>query len=215
MPQQVVEDVSASGVVTESMIDTPQKATAIILAGGMSQRMKSDKSLLPIDGIPMVEHVHRQLESNFKQILISANDVEKYTFLGSKIVPDKIVGQGPLMGIASALQASEHDLNFVTACDMPEVNMPLVRRMLREADGFDAVIPITEGLLEPLFAVYRKSVADVFLNALAQGKRRIRDAFAECNIRYLDITKAEALKNLNTREDYAEFVSRAHREPGN
>ena len=118
------------------------------------------------------------------------------------------------MGIASALVESEHDLNFVTACDMPEVNMGLVRRMLREADGFDAVVPTAEGQLEPLFAVYRTSVADVFKNALAQGKRKIRAAFDECSVKYLDITETDLLKNLNTREEYSEFVARLDQKPG-
>jgi len=189
-------------------------AAVIILAGGMSQRMKSDKSMLPIEGIPMVEHIHGQLGAHFKQTLVSANDVEKYAFLGSKVVPDKTPGLGPLMGIMSALVASEHDLNFVTACDMPEIDMALVRRMLREADGFDGVVPIAHGRLEPLFAVYRKSVIDVFQDVLARGKRRIRDAFDECSIKYLDITEAEPLKNLNTREEYTEFISRLAEEPG-
>lgn len=189
------------------------EVAAIILAGGMSQRMRSDKSMLPIDGIPMVEHIQRQLQPHFKQILLSANDVEKYAFLGVRVVPDAVAGQGPLMGIASALEASEYDLNFVTACDMPEVNMTLVQRMLREVEGFDAVVPTTEGMLEPLFAVYRKSMLVAFRDVLAQGKRRIIAAFDTRRINYLDITEAHALKNLNTREDYDGFISRFAEEP--
>lgn len=188
-------------------------AAAIILAGGSSQRMHSDKSMLLISGAPMVEHIHGQLRAHFKQILVSANDVAKYAFLGVKVVPDSVAGQGPLMGIASALAASEHDLNFVTACDMPQVNMTLVRRMLREADGFDAVVPIADGNIEPLFAVYRKSVISRFQDALAQGGRKIRDAFDGCRINYLDVTAADPLRNLNTREDYDGFISELARKP--
>jgi len=182
-------------------------ATAIILAGGMSQRMQRDKSLLPVAGTPMIERIHDQLHPHFKQMLVSANDVDKYAFLHVKIVPDSIIGQGPLMGITSALEASTHDLNFITACDMPNVNMVLVRRMLREAEGFEAVVPIADGLMEPLFAVYRKSVLGAFRDALAQGKRRIRAAFGACKINYLDITEFKSLTNLNTREDYDGFIS--------
>ncbi len=182
-------------------------AAAIILAGGMSQRMQSDKSTLPIEGAPMLAHIHRQLLPHFKQTLISANDVDKYKFLGVAVVPDSIAGFGPLMGITSALQASEHELNFVTACDMPQVDMALVRRMLRAADGYDAVVPIAEGLIEPLFAIYHKSVIGVFQDAMAQGTRQIRAAFKGCNINYLDISKSAPLKNLNTQEEYTGYIS--------
>jgi molybdopterin-guanine dinucleotide biosynthesis protein A len=200
--------------ITSSEWTLRMDATAIVLAGGMSRRMKTDKSMLPIEGIPMIEHIHGQLKSHFKQTLVSANDIDKYAFLGTEVVPDSTTGQGPLMGIASVLAASEHDLNFVTACDMPEVNMGLVRRMLREADGFDAVVPTANGRMEPLFAIYRKSLRDVFQDTLAQGKRKIRDAFDECSVKYLDITEAGPLMNLNTREDYAGFISPADEEAG-
>jgi molybdenum cofactor guanylyltransferase len=189
-------------------------ATAIVLAGGMSRRMKTDKSMLPIEGMPMVQHIHQQLKSHFKQTLISANDVDKYAFLGTKVVPDDSAGQGPLMGIASALASSRHDLNFVTACDMPEVNMRVVRRMLREAKGYDAVVPTSEGRMEPLFAVYRSSLIEIFQSVLASGKRKIRDAFDECSVKYLDITEAGPLRNLNTREDYTGYLSRLDGKPG-
>jgi molybdenum cofactor guanylyltransferase len=185
-------------------------AAAIILAGGTSQRMKRDKSMLSIDGKPMVAHIHDQLTPHFKQTLISANDVEKYAFLGAQVVPDNIPGCGPLMGITSALAVSEQDLNFVTACDMPEVNMMLLQYMLRESEGYDAVIPIAEGQVEPLFGLYRKSVIDRFEAILAQGKRRIRDALATCNTRYIDVADTQALKNLNTPEDYTRFVAGEH-----
>mgnify|MGYP001198815590 CR=1 FL=1 len=188
-------------------------AAAVILAGGMSRRMQVDKSMLPIAGRPMLEHIHGQLLPHFKQTLVSANDVDMYSFLGVRIVPDAVAGLGPLMGIASALQASEHELNFVTACDMPEVDVALVRRMLREVEGFDGVVPIANGFIEPLCAVYRKSVISSFKDTLAQGQRKIRAALDRCRINYIDITETEPLKNLNTREDYSGFIAELDDEP--
>ena len=56
--------------------------TAIVLAGGKNTRMGGlDKSMLPLRGVPMIRHIVNQLESHFGEILIGADDSEKYGFL--------------------------------------------------------------------------------------------------------------------------------------
>ncbi|MBA7627735.1 Molybdenum cofactor guanylyltransferase [subsurface metagenome] len=62
-----------------------------------------DKSILLIKGQPMIKHIYDQLRPNFNQILISSKDISKYSFLGVEVIPDKVIGRGPLGGIASVL----------------------------------------------------------------------------------------------------------------
>ena len=185
------------------------KATAIIMAGGDSARMGQDKSMLPIRDKPMIKHIVDQLRPHFNQILISSNDTSKYSFLGVEIVPDRVADQGPLMGIASALKASANVLNFVIACDIPQVDMALVRMMLRQGRRFDAVVPtIGPSQFEPLFAVYKKDILATIEDALSSGQRRIIDALSRCRVKYIDLSKTDVqqLRNLNTMNDYREFV---------
>ena len=184
----------------------PIKATAIVLAGGDSLRMDTDKSMLPINGQPAIEHICDQLSATFDEILISANEVDKYSFLGFDVIRDKVAGQGPLMGIASALEASANQLNFVVACDIPHIDLPYVRRMLAEAAGADLVIPTTgEGKYEPLFAVYRNSALGAINEVLSSGGRKISDVFARCRVKHIELGDAEWYTNLNTLADYEGF----------
>ncbi len=185
------------------------ETTAIIIAGGSSSRMGQDKDMLPIDGQPMIKHICDQLRRHFNQILISSNNTSKHSFLDVEVVADKVSGQGPLMGIAAALKASVNDLNFVIACDIPQVNVALMKTMLREAHDYDAVVPATgPSQYEPLFAVYRKSVLPAIEDALSSGNNRIMDALSCCRVKYIDLAGAGRLKNLNTMNDYWEFVRR-------
>ena len=186
-----------------------EDATAIIMAGGDSSRMGVDKSMLPIGGRPMVEQVYEQLRDSFCQVLISCNNSEKLGFLGVEVVADKIAGQGPLMGIASALEASENDINFVVACDIPRINMAFVRRLLAGAREAEIVMPITgEGNFEPLFAVYRKSILGAINEVLSSGRRKIIEVFDLCKVKYVKLDEPEWLSNINTQVEYEEFRKR-------
>lgn len=181
-------------------------AAAIVLAGGKSTRMTEDKSMLPIHGRPMIQYICEQLEGSFRETIISANDSGKYSFLGLRTVPDRKPGLGPLMGIASCLAATAFDLSFVVGCDIPEVDLSLVRRMIRAADGYDAVVPRAgNGLVEPLFAVYRKDLSHTAYDLLAAGRNRIRDLLDECKTRYFEIPNDSVPENLNTIEEYKAY----------
>jgi molybdopterin-guanine dinucleotide biosynthesis protein A len=203
----------------------PEKATAIIMAGGDSCRMGIDKSMLPVAGRPMIETIVRQLRRCFTQIIISANEVDKYSFLSLQVVPDRVIDQGPLMGIASALAASDNEVNFVVACDIPYINLGFVREMLTEAEEADAdiVVPTHKGTdekYEPLFAVYCKSALGAINETLSLGKRKISDAFSRCRVRYIEldapsgVLRQEPLglwtgdwfTNINTMAEYEEFL---------
>ena len=184
-----------------------ENATAIIMAGGSSKRMGTDKSMLPISGLPIIERICDQLRDSFEQILISSNEADKLAFLGYKVIPDKEPGQGPLMGIASVLEASSNELNFIVACDIPHIELRYVRKMLAEANESkaDIIIPISnEGQHEPLFAIYRKSALKAINNALSSGSRKIADVFPLCNVRYIEFDNADWLTNLNTMNEYEE-----------
>ncbi|MGD2094689.1 MAG: molybdenum cofactor guanylyltransferase [Phycisphaerales bacterium] len=184
------------------------KATLIIMAGGGSSRMGTDKSMLPIKNQSMIEGICSRLDGCFDQILISANESDKYAFLGHDVVLDKIQGQGPLMGIASSLEVSANELNFIIACDIPNINITCVNRMLNEAveSRVDIVVPTTgEGKNEPLFAVYSKSSLKTINDVLSSGKRKISNIFNLCNVKYFELEDTDQLINLNTMAEFEEF----------
>ncbi len=197
----------ASLVLNDGCWALPEEASAIILAGGASRRMGSDKSLLPVGNRSMIEHIHAQLEPNFKEVLISCARPGKYSFPGAREVADETPGQGPLMGILSTLSAASNDLCAVVACDIPEVRLPLLRKLLRSAEGYDAVVPRPAGKrYEPLFAIYRKSVLPAAREAIAAGRRRVDAIYDKCRIRFLELEEGAHLLNINTADDYRTYA---------
>jgi molybdopterin-guanine dinucleotide biosynthesis protein A len=181
-------------------------ATAILLAGGDSTRMGQDKAMLPIGGQPMIKHVYEQLQPHFSQILVSLSNASLHDFLGVTVVADEVAGRGPLVGIASALKASASNVNFVMACDMPEIDAGLIRAMLRQVGDYDAIVPkVGPELYEPLFAVYKKSALPAIEQVLKLGSNRVIDCFYHCRVKYIDLPSRH-FRNINTKAEYRGLV---------
>lgn len=184
-----------------------ENATAIILAGGKSSRMGTNKSLLTLGGQTIIEHIIGQISMHFDETIISTDSLNKYQFLNIPLVADTELDRGPLMGLASALVASKHELNFITACDFPDINMPFVRRMLRETEGFDAVVPRgPDGKIEPLHAVYRRNLAPLAMKILSAGEGKIRILLNKCRTNYIAIPAGIDFTNINTRNEYNKYM---------
>ncbi|MGV8057259.1 MAG: molybdenum cofactor guanylyltransferase [Smithellaceae bacterium] len=185
-----------------------ESATAIILAGGKSSRMGQDKSLLFANNLPLIGKIASQLENHFQEIIIGANDIEKYRFLHLPVIPDLEEGKGPLMGIYSTLLSSKHEINFVIACDIPDLNIKYVKELIRQAKDHQIVVPTwNDGKFEPLFAVYRKSILNNVKNMLDTGQRKIRLLFESADVKYLPMPdEGKWYRNLNTMEDYENYI---------
>ena len=181
-------------------------ATAIVLAGGNSSRVGRDKAMLKIDGVPIIERIVRQLEPRFSEILIGARSKSDYRFFKRRVVADRIPGQGPLMAIASCLEISSNDLNFVVSCDVPDLPYDLIDRLLQEASQGDGAVPVRDGSrYEPLFAVYRKSMLVAANEALTRGDRKVISMYPGRAIREVHLDNRVEIRNLNTIADYQEY----------
>ena len=166
-------------------------------------RMIQFSNSLPRSGKPMIQHICDSLRPWFREILISANDPLRYAFLNLPVVTDKLSGQGPLMGIVSAMDKASYDRCFVIACDIPRIDEALILKMLRMTRSFDGVVPRRGSkLYEPLFAVYRKAMFETFDRLLADGERRIDRAYPLCRMGYVDLEPQGTPANINTMQDY-------------
>jgi molybdopterin-guanine dinucleotide biosynthesis protein A len=186
--------------------------TGVILAGGNSSRMKSNKALLPFQGELFIERIYRQLASIFPDIILVTNTPELYNFLPCPAVADIFPGRGSLAGIHAGLSNSKTPYIFAVACDMPLLNTALIRRLVVSIQGQDIVIPEGSGGLEPLHAIYGKGALPVMEEALARGRVKIvdcceklrstilaRDVVAEIDPEFL------SFRNINTPEEYFTF----------
>ncbi|MCF6240761.1 MAG: molybdenum cofactor guanylyltransferase, partial [Bacteroidales bacterium] len=99
------------------MIDK-NNITGIILCGGKSKRMGSNKALLQLNGKCIINYVTELLSNFCNEIIISTNSHE-LAFLKTELVADEFQTIGPIAGIYSALKHSKTEKNIILSCDTP------------------------------------------------------------------------------------------------
>lgn len=161
------------------------KAAAIILAGGKSSRMGTNKALLKINQKMNIEGICDKLNILFDDIILVTNDPKAYEFLEVRMTADEYPGMGPLAGLHAGLKASDYDVNLVVACDMPFVSAELAEIMIRYRRGYDAVVPVINGKQHPLFAIYKKEIAEAAAKCIKDGELRMKHLLDLIHVRYV------------------------------
>jgi len=181
--------------------------SAIILAGGKGSRMNGNKALLPVCGLTLIEKIARDIDPYFGEILISAQARNSFNFLSHRVVIDEKMNFGPLMGILSCLRASSNKINFVIACDIPEIKYPYLEKMISYTSKYDIVVPCSgKNKFEPLFAFYHKKLIPKIEELLNQNIKKISRLFPKCKTKYLPMQNNGWFSNLNTMEDYQQYL---------
>ncbi len=183
--------------------------TGIILAGGESRRMGSDKSLLPLRGARFIDHAYRRLAALFEEVLIVTNSPGLYQEIPCRKVPDLFCTQTSLAGIHSGLRHARFERVFVVACDMPFLAPAVITHLCRQAPGADVVLPVGEQGMEPLHALYHKSCLPAMEKVLATGGRKVDSFFPEVTVQKVPMEELVPLdpqglsfRNINTPEEY-------------
>jgi molybdopterin-guanine dinucleotide biosynthesis protein A len=184
--------------------------------------MGRHKGLLDFGGVPLLLHTARLLEPLVADVIIVGSP-HRYAALGFHAIADEYdaqadsrsskPGRGPLAGIAAALAVTRSQWNLIVACDLPYLSAEWLDWLLSRAvrSHSEAVVPRTEGGIEPLAAVYRRECNTPIAAALARGVRKVSDAVAECRLDFVyphEWSRIDSsglmLRNMNSPEDYEE-----------
>jgi len=192
--------------------------SCIVLAGGEGKRLGTDKAFLSIGDRVLIEGIMEKMARIGDEVIIVTNSPQRYSHLEARLVGDVYPGKGALGGIYSGLRAACHDYGLVVACDMPFLDLRLLRYMILLSPGQDVVIPRVGGLTEPLHAIYSKQCLQPIERVLAGGGRRIIEFFPEVRVRYIEEQEIKLFDpqslsffNINTPADLEKARSLARR----
>ncbi len=199
--------------------------SGIVLAGGKSKRMGSDKRFIRFFGKTLLDISIERLRRVTEEVLVVFGDREElYFFKDVRFVFDMERGKGPMVGLLSGLQEMKGQYGVVTSVDTPLVTVDFLGSLKEKACGFDAVIPRWSRGIEPLIAVYSKGLVPVIRDWVYEGKSLSLHLFIErgdFRVRFLEEEEIKRFGspevlffNVNTRKDLARLKTlwRAYRD---
>lgn len=179
---------------------TAEFIPGVVLAGGRSTRMGTDKAFAVLRGRPMIEHVIARLGPQLAAVAING-DPARYAGLGPTVLPDPVAGQpGPLAGVLAAMiwaRALGADRVVTVPVDTPGLPHDLVARLA----ACPGLVRARSGdRSHPVVALWPVTLAGAVAASLAAGERRVRAVMGGTSEVAFE---PSALANVNTPDDLA------------
>ncbi|MBK7603860.1 MAG: molybdenum cofactor guanylyltransferase [Saprospiraceae bacterium] len=174
----------------------------IIICGGQSSRMGSDKSLLFWNGVPFYKHIEKILSKHCDQVFISCNESQKSNY-DLPVIVDNYEQIGPMAGVLTSLESFPNCPIFTFPCDMPFIDQGIIKKMIGGYNNtFDGVfIKDSKGQIEPLIAIYNPSIYSKLLAWYDSGNYSLKKFIESCNnVSYIKLGE-QSLININTTKE--------------
>lgn len=185
--------------------------TGIILTGGKSSRMGTDKAELPYNGKKLVEYSIETLRPLCNDIFISSSAPEHRSY-ALPTIEDEYPNMGPIMGIYSCLKKSKTDLNLVISCDMPHINSEVLSLLLDNSCSMAKVFTWGAGKVEPLAGLYSKAIIPFIEKQIAEHNYKLMQLLDSSNAAKLELEGHDGsyiFKNMNRPADLADELMKA------
>jgi len=180
---------------------------AIIFAGGKSSRMGEDKALLPFGGYStLAEYQYQRLSKIFDMVYISAKS-NKFNF-EVDVIEDCYKESSPLVALVSIFEQLNIDEIFVLSVDAPFIDGDSMERLYTEALDFkDAIVAKSPYGVEPLCAIYKKSILLKAKELLANNNHRLQELLNCVDTQYIEFVDSEIFINLNYPNEYKRAIN--------
>jgi molybdopterin-guanine dinucleotide biosynthesis protein A len=185
--------------------------SAVLLAGGKSERMGQDKALLHLPGSELLlwQRQLRVLEELEPQEIFWSGPPRCGTPSNVSVVPDAMRSAGPLSGICACLGLVTTELMVVLAVDMPRMDAAYLWSLAQRCTSVRGAVPRRGEDFEPLAAVYPAMLRELATDRLRQGRYAMQDFVHEAVRRELieavPVSDADVAKftNVNSPGDLA------------
>ncbi|MBF0220011.1 MAG: molybdenum cofactor guanylyltransferase [Gammaproteobacteria bacterium] len=198
----------------------PENCSGVVLAGGEGSRMGGvDKGLLAPQGEAVVTLLLRQLQPQVSDLLVVVNrHLEIYQQqaapFNARVITDLQPGfHGPLMGMASAMQAATSDYLLFTPCDNWQLPPHYATRMFAALKAQQATIAVARNSEGPqrIHALLPRKLLEDLLAFLARGERAVGIWYRQHHTIEVDFSDAEsALVNRNHPAEWQAAADTLH-----
>jgi len=179
----------------------------LVLAGGASTRMRTDKAALQYHGQPQLQWAFELVAKFCAASFVSVRPDQRgdAARAGHPQIVDRQPGIGPIAGISAALLEHPKAAWLVVACDLPFLTERTLEHLIAQRDASKVATAYRsahDGLPEPLCAIWEPSAREPVLAYIASGKQCPRKLLINSDAKLLDLPERQALDNVNTVEEF-------------
>lgn len=180
----------------------------LVLAGGRSSRMNTDKAALPYAGETQLDRTMHLVMPLVARGFVSVRADQADDPLRARYprIVDGSATSGPMAGILAAQQAHPDAAWLVLACDLPFLGDATLQRLIaaRRPDRIATAYRSShDGLPEPLCAIYEPASRQPLLDFIATGRNCPRKFLIKSGIELLAQPDPHSLDNVNTPDEFA------------
>lgn len=186
-------------------MSTPTKA--LLLIGGKSRRMGTDKAVLEFEGQTLLERMLTTVSAHVPDVFLSIAHDESREF-SQATIRDLTPNPGPLGGLQAAFTHDPESTWLVLACDLPLFDEATLQHLLKNADPSKAASCFLNRLdnrVEPLCTLYQPAAGKALLDYLATDRRCARQFLESLEPQTFDLLNPLALDNANRPEQLNEL----------
>jgi molybdopterin-guanine dinucleotide biosynthesis protein A len=185
----------------------------LVVCGGESSRMGSDKSALEYYGQPQRNYLYHMLQPLCSKVFISCNQGQlahipyQYNPLPDAV---KFERTGPMAALLTAFDLYPDASFFVVGCDYPHLKSSDLQHLLYHRKQYaeaTAYYNIVSGFYEPLIGIYEASIKDRLIRNYEQGNHSLLHLLREAGAEQIYPLVPEAIKSIDTKEAYEHALS--------
>lgn len=184
----------------------------VILCGGDSSRMGTNKALLPFKDKTMVEYIYDKFSPYFDKIYLSVNERGDYTHLGleAQEIPDIYRNAGPMGGILSSLTMIKEDRAFFMSIDTPFMDPAIALHLYDNSQSYDITTYKFKGeLLDSICAVYSKHCIAALGKCIIAGNVTKSNFQSKCYTNLLELSDIEEISPIAVDQQFYAIKDRS------
>ena len=185
---------------------------ALVLAGGKSSRMGTDKALILWHGQPMLQRVCQAAQDCCDSVYLLTPWPDRYQ---GQITGDyqwlleSNPGNGPAIALCQGFAEINAEWILLLACDLPKLQSSILQQWQEELATLPpeilALVPRSGERWEPMCGFYRKKARESLEAFIQQGGRSLQGWLKLIPVRSISLGQGEKemLLNCNKPEDLA------------
>jgi molybdenum cofactor guanylyltransferase len=205
-----VIDFDESGLIAQyirTSLKTPL-LKGLVLAGGKSTRMGTDKGKLVYHQKTQREHMFGLLSPYCSEVYTSCREDQVAELAEFNPLPDRMIGMGPFGAICTAFMHDPEAAWLVVACDLPLLDDSCVAQLYQERSTTKvatAFLSPDTGFPEPLVAIWEPRSYSRLLQFLSQGYSCPRKVLINSAVKLIVANDPRCLSNVNTPAELQQF----------